>query len=92
MSTDELISIALGGEENPFADADWESSWSVRQVDDAQWQSLRDELRQLATSWTEAAKQPRDWDEISFTGALASVTHIGYHLGAIRQLIVGHTQ
>jgi hypothetical protein len=31
--------------ENPFADADWSTSWKKTTVSDAEWQTRRDELR-----------------------------------------------
>ena len=72
--------------ENPFADADWQSSWNLQSVTDDEWRDLRAMLRGEAEAWQAALTQPREWDRISITGALASAAHVAYHLGAIRQL------
>jgi len=82
----ELLNRWAGGEENPFATADWEESWSKQTITEDEWQDLVAGLQREATSWNVALEEPREWDEISFTGALASAAHTAYHLGAIRQL------
>ncbi len=84
----ELLNLWAGGEENPFADADWEGSWRRQVVTEVEWKDLIAGLRTEAHAWITALKEPREWDEISFTGALASAAHLAYHLGAIRQLVV----
>src|SRR4051812_40322806 len=35
-------------------DTDWTASWKKPVVSDAEWQTLRDELRREAAAWTEA--------------------------------------
>jgi hypothetical protein len=82
----ELLNRWAGGEENPFATADWEGSWAKQTVSLDEWQEVVAGLQHEAASWIAALEEPREWDEISFTGALASAAHIAYHLGAIRQL------
>jgi hypothetical protein len=82
----ELLNRWAGGEENPFATADWEGSWAKQTVSRDEWQGLVAGLQREAASWIAALEEPREWDEFSFTGALASAAHIAYHLGAIRQL------
>ena len=44
--------------------------------------ALAEELRK----WTAFIKEPRDVEEQALTGMLASVVHLAYHLGAIRQM------
>ena len=84
----ELLNRWAGGEENPFADADWEGSWRRQVVTEVEWKDLIAGLRAEALAWITALQEPREWDEISLTGALASAAHLAYHLGAIRQLVV----
>jgi len=72
--------------ENPFLDVDWQSSWSVQSVTDEEWRELLAALRAEADAWQAAVPQPREWERIAFTGAMASAAHVAYHLGAIRQL------
>jgi uncharacterized damage-inducible protein DinB len=73
--------------ENPFADADWAGSWRVQQVTAAEWADLRDSLRAEAAEWLDAVDDPREWDPVSLTGAIASAAHLAYHFSAIRQLL-----
>jgi hypothetical protein len=72
--------------EDPFADADYSLSWRRGTVSSTEWTTLLNELRAEARKWYEAAAQPRELDEIELTGVLASVAHLAYHLGAIRQI------
>ena len=85
----DLLNRWAGGEENPWATADWEASWRRTTVDDNGWRVLRNRLREAAAAWQRAVGERREWDEISAAGALSSAAHTAYHLGAIRQLIAG---
>jgi hypothetical protein len=71
---------------NPFANAKWDEAWKVSAVDDAAWAEIRDGLRTEAQRWSQALKSPRDVAEVELTGMVASVAHLAYHLGAIRQI------
>jgi hypothetical protein len=72
--------------ENPFAGADWAAAWRVGAVDEARWKELRQELRREATRWGEELPRSRDVDARELNGMIASVAHVAYHLGAIRQI------
>lgn len=74
------------GGENPFADADWSESWRHGEVDDAAWARLRADLADEAHRWRETLRAPRDAQPIELNGMLASIAHLAYHLGAIRQI------
>ena len=82
-----LLNRWSSGEENPWASADWSASWKRGQVTEAQWRTLRDNLRREAEAWQKHAAVRKEWDEIAASGAISSVAHTAYHLGAIRQLI-----
>jgi len=71
---------------NPFASAKWEEAWQLSAVDAAQWDAIRNGLRQETHRWLEVLKTPRDIAEVEITGMVASVVHLAYHLGAIRQI------
>ena len=43
-----LLTRWLSGEENPWADADWNASWRRTSVTDEQWHRLRNNLRKEA--------------------------------------------
>jgi hypothetical protein len=72
--------------DDPWHDADYAASWRRQQVDDEQWRALRAALAGEAGAWAAAARPPRPWDQDGWANALASVVHLAYHLGAIRQI------
>jgi hypothetical protein len=71
---------------NPFADASWDEAWKVAGVDTARWQEIRSGLSDEAHRWLKTLSTPRDTAEVGLTGMIASVAHLAYHLGAIRQI------
>jgi hypothetical protein len=71
---------------NPFADAKWDDAWKVTAVDAAGWDEIRDGLRGEAHRWHQALRADRDVMDVELTGMVASVAHLAYHLGAIRQI------
>ena len=71
---------------NPFADAKWDEAWRTSRVDDHAWEEIRAGLRRESEQWLTVLKEPRDVNEIEFRGMLASIAHLAYHLGAIRQI------
>jgi hypothetical protein len=75
---------AEGG--NPFADAKWDEAWKTSAVDDAAWTEIRAGLRDETHRWLKVLGGVRDVAEVEFTGMIASVAHLAYHLGAIRQI------
>ena len=72
--------------ENPFDTADWAASWRKTTVSEAEWQELRARLRAEAEEWLNALGQPRDVHRMELNGIIGSIAHLGYHLGAIRQI------
>lgn len=81
----ELLNRWSSGED-PFADADYSASWERTTVTEEQWRALRDAFRREATAWREAIRQPRELSEADLTTIVASIVHLGYHFGAIRQI------
>jgi hypothetical protein len=71
---------------NPFADATWDAAWKMSGVDAAAWQEIRTGLRDEAHRWTQALSSARDVTDIELAGMIGSIAHLGYHLGAIRQI------
>jgi hypothetical protein len=67
------------------AKADWDGSWQVGAVDDAQWQALIEKLRANYDWFTKLANENELWNEDYVGGAIAMVAHAAYHLGEIRQ-------
>jgi hypothetical protein len=72
--------------ENPFATADWSTSWSKTDVLESEWQQRLGELRGEVTNWLSAVRQPRNIDQIELNGMIGSIAHLAYHFGAIRQI------
>ena len=75
---------AEGG--NPFADATWDAAWKIGEVDARTWEEIRSGLRAETLPWRNALGAPRDVMDVELTGMIASVAHLAYHLGAIRQI------
>ena len=75
---------AEGG--NPFADATWDEAWKTSAVDESQWNEIRNGLRDEAHRWLSWLGSPRAVSPVEFTGMIASIAHLAYHLGAIRQI------
>jgi hypothetical protein len=72
--------------ENPFANADWASSWRKVSVTDSEWEALRIQLRDEAARWLVALRTPREVQDIELSGMIGSIAHLAYHIGAIRQI------
>lgn len=72
--------------ENPFNSTDWSVAWKTTTVSDAEWTRLRHDLRGQADRWLHSLSQPREISGIELDGVIASVAHLSYHLGAIRQI------
>jgi len=72
--------------EQPFDTADWTASWRTTMVSDADWQRSKLALRGEVHRWLEALRTPRDVTPTELTGIVASIAHLAYHLGAIRQI------
>ncbi|HYR11059.1 MAG TPA: hypothetical protein VEQ60_24980 [Longimicrobium sp.] len=81
-----LMNRWAGGEEDPFSGADWSASWNLTTVSEAEWQALRDALRDEAHRWLAALGTPREVNRIELNGVVGSIAHLAYHLGAIRQI------
>jgi hypothetical protein len=72
------------GDRGPF---DWKGSFEPRAVDEAGWKALRERVRVAYAGMAELARQTTDWDEDAAGGLAASLAHLAYHLGAIRQTL-----
>lgn len=75
-----------GGEHDPWSTADWTVSWSRSVVNDQEWIALRQALEADARSWLETLGVRRDYSERELNDVIASVGHLAYHFGAIRQI------
>ena len=71
---------------NPFADAKWDEAWKTREVDARTWDEIRNGFAGEARRWLEALRAPREVSETELNGLVASIAHLAYHIGAIRQI------
>jgi len=71
---------------NPFANALWDEAWKIADVDTARWEEIRNGLRDEAHRWLKALSTPREAADVELAGMIASIAHLAYHLGAIRQI------
>ena len=74
------------GEADPWSGADWAASWRRTKVSAEEWATLRDQLRAEVQRWHNALQTPREMSAVELNGVIASVAHLAYHLGAIRQI------
>jgi DinB family protein len=81
----ELLNRSARGE-NPWAGANYATSWEHQQVTDAEWRILRNGLADEVRAWRAAWQEPREWDDVTMNNALSSAAHLAYHVGAIRQI------
>ena len=81
-----LFNLWTAGEENPWAEADWTASWQRVSVNDEEWKALREQLRVEAEKWNASIAGTGDLKGVPLNGVIASVAHLAYHLGAIRQI------
>ena len=71
---------------NPFADAKWDEAWKTSRVGDGEWSEIRGGLRDEAHRWLRALGSPRAVTTVQLSGMIASIAHLAYHLGAMRQI------
>lgn len=71
---------------NPFADAKWDEAWKTSVVDESEWREIRVGLRDEARAWLRALGSPREVTTVELSGMIASIAHLAYHLGAMRQI------
>ena len=71
---------------NPFADAKWDEAWKTPRVNVSEWNEIRGGLRDEAQRWLAVLGSPREVDGVELSGMIASIAHLAYHLGAMRQI------
>lgn len=67
---------------------DWNESWRIKKVNDAEWNDLRQELRTAYRAVVEHLRTLDKWGADEFGLTMAIVAHTAYHLGSIRQLLL----
>lgn len=64
----------------------WDDSWLIETVDDAEWKALRASVRNTYTGTLGCLANIVDWSGLRIGMAIGLVAHTAYHLGAIRQI------
>lgn len=84
----ELLNRWAGGDERAFQNAEYAESWRRPVVSDTGWAVLRSRLRTTTEKWSEIVSEASmpSLSGMELTGLLASVAHLAYHFGAIRQI------
>lgn len=72
--------------QDPFANANYGASWRRSVTSESEWRALLHELKTGAYGWREAMAHPLGTDETWRKGIVASVVHVAYHMGAMRQI------
>jgi hypothetical protein len=79
---------ARAGRGEPTGPVDWDATWSLTSVTDAEWDALKARLRDAQQAVLAVARNPATWtDERTTGGGLAVLAHTAYHLGEIRQAL-----
>lgn len=76
--------VAAG--ENPWEGADWTASWKKPAVTAEEWENIKREFADEHSKWLLVNGEPREVSASEFTYLVASIAHVAYHLGAIRQM------
>lgn len=82
----ELMIRWSDGDPDPWSAADWTASWRRGTVDDREWATLRERFRATVRRWRDALQRPREMSAVELNGVIASIAHLAYHFGAIRQI------
>jgi len=65
----------------------WEQSWLIEDVNDTEWDALRDAVRKAYENVLRTFAEVDAWNNDNIGEAMAIVAHTAYHLGAIRQMM-----
>lgn len=65
----------------------WSASWTVTAVNEAEWDRLRDQLKEEYQNACSLIKQQDSLQDEYLYGGFALVPHAAYHLATIRQII-----
>ena len=84
-----MLNRWAAGDANPWAGTDPNASWQDTTMTVEQWRTLRDALRQEADQWRKVVAARTSWDTMAASVGLSTAVHTAYHLGAIRQILLG---
>ena len=64
----------------------WDASWLIEEVNDTEWEALRESVQRSYESTLRCLADVPDWSGERVGMAMGMVAHTAYHLGAIRQI------
>lgn len=64
----------------------WEQSWLIEEVNETEWNALRDAVRKSYENVLRTFAAVETWNGDNIGDSVAVIAHTAYHLGAIRQL------
>lgn len=67
----------------------WEQSWLIEDVNDEEWNALRDGVKKSYENALRCFAENQNWSEDNIGMAMGMLAHTAYHLGAIRQIAKG---
>ena len=70
-----------------FKMADWNDSWKVKTVNEAEWNALRGQMQKAYQKVNDMVDDVETWNDFKISGALGILAHTAYHLSAIRQIL-----
>jgi hypothetical protein len=80
-----LDELERAANQEPTANIDWNESWKVSSVDDAQWEALKARVRQTYASVHDRIERFELWEnKYAVADLMLAIVHTAYHLGAIR--------
>jgi len=81
----QLLNQWSAGDEQALADADFSAAWRRNTVSQEEWVTLREDLAREALAWLKSLEHSKNGGP-GVDARIASVVHLAYHVGAIRQI------
>lgn len=64
----------------------WEQSWLIDEVNDEEWNALRDAVQKSYEGVMHCLAEIENWNQEQVGMAMGMLAHTAYHLGAVRQM------
>ena len=74
----------VNGDRGPF---DWKGSFEPRVVNDAEWKDRQARVRAAYEGVVALARSTPEWNDDAAGGIAATLAHLAYHVGAVRQIV-----
>lgn len=81
----QLFNRWSGGDEQALAGADFSAAWRRNTVSQEEWAALRGDLAREALAWRKSLQDSKNGGP-GIDARIASVVHLAYHVGAVRQI------